>query len=88
MSIITFFRQAAANLRRERIRAHTARQLRALPTELLGDIGIEPGRIDETAAQMAASPQEADPRKPAPDALLLKASVFANTPWPRMKSLA
>ncbi len=42
-------------LRQAQRRRQAARQLRALPPELLSDIGIEPDRIDEAVASMAAA---------------------------------
>lgn len=43
-----------ARIRQAQRRRQAARELRALPPELLNDIGIEPDRIDEAVASIEA----------------------------------
>ena len=51
------------------------RDLKALPPEVLRDIGIEPDRIATVAA---ASSGDKGPRKPPP----LRGPAFADSAWP------
>jgi uncharacterized protein YjiS (DUF1127 family) len=81
-----------AKIRRAIRRRQATRQLRALPPEILRDIGIEPDGIPETVSGMlnaqeqgeakARAPRPAAYREPKPDALLFKAAVFSNATRP------
>jgi uncharacterized protein YjiS (DUF1127 family) len=81
-----------AKLRRAIRRRQAVRQLRALPPEILSDIGVEPDRIYEAvtgmlnasgqAEEKAQAPRPAAYREPKPDALLFKAAVFSDATRP------
>jgi uncharacterized protein YjiS (DUF1127 family) len=49
-----------ASLRQAHRRRQAARQLRALDSRLLVDMGIDPDNIDETVRQMAAGQEAAE----------------------------
>ena len=73
-----------ASLRQAHRRRQAVRQLRSLPPELLGDIGIEPGQIHEVVSDMLTKVRSPAPRsvpKPAPDLLLFKAAMFSGAGW-------
>jgi uncharacterized protein YjiS (DUF1127 family) len=78
-----------AKLRQAHQKRQAIRQLRELDPYVLRDIGIEPGQIEEAVSGTLAArnlPQAASPLrqvpKPAPDAVLYKASAFAKGEWP------
>jgi uncharacterized protein YjiS (DUF1127 family) len=78
-----------AKLREAHQRRQAIRQLRELDPYVLRDIGIEPGQIEEAVSGKIAARNRAEAAqplreapKPAPDAILYKASVFANGEWP------
>ena len=67
-----------AKLRRAQRRRDAVRQLRALPPELLSDIGIEPDQIDEAVASIAAGA----PPAAGGTASSVEAPVFTHGDWP------
>jgi uncharacterized protein YjiS (DUF1127 family) len=85
MTILAKFRQAVR-------RRQAVRQLRALPPEILTDIGIEPDRIHEAVTGMLKASGQAEERaqvprsaaypQPKPDALLFNSAAFSDATRP------
>jgi uncharacterized protein YjiS (DUF1127 family) len=72
MNILTTFRQAHR-------RRQAVRQLRALDSRLLVDMGIDPDNIDETVKQMAAAQEAAEANAAVRRS---RAPVFTTGDWP------
>ncbi|WP_026379532.1 DUF1127 domain-containing protein [Afifella pfennigii] len=75
--------QFIQNMMRARRRRKAAQELRGLSPEILRDIGIEPDQVGRVAADMAAGRETEMERyrRPEPDALLYKASLFMPIDW-------
>ncbi|MGH6923369.1 MAG: DUF1127 domain-containing protein [Propylenella sp.] len=73
-----------ASLRQAQRRRQAARQLRALDSRLLVDMGIDPDRIDETVKQMAAAQEAAEANAPwdGRAARKRRAPVLTTGNWP------
>lgn len=76
-----------AKLRLAHRRRKAARELRAMDPHVLRDIGVEPGQIDAAVSGLLGKAEAQRPapepyRKPQPDAIAFKASVFSKVDWP------